>query len=410
MKAISWHNFVVPCLSNIQKDTGKPSGCRGIFFLNPNAIYRYQPDGALITLAQIAHGAIYVDYDLSTMLKKHEIDVSNISLATYNLLTSKGLLLDRPPDESSYVENYFETINLPYYATLEVTHRCNCRCLTCYHYEDMDDYHPPLADLLIRINKLKSLGIMNLEISGGEPLLRDDLLDIINLINHIKMNYILITNGEYLKDIKPGLIKALKSATAVVISLDGVGIRHDIARNRYGLFDKLVQGAHCLFNSGINLGFIFTVTDDNVVDLPEALKLARLMHAKISIRPAKIVGSAKLNQVSSTSYKKVAQYVNDPAIINGFAGNQKISFEAKYYGCAIAVKIAVDARGIVHSCIMDRGRTIGNIEQYSTKTLVSDLIEETNFNLANQWCRDCIINQNGLVCAGICRFARKFNS
>ena len=292
MKAIHWHNLVVPCLSEIIVDQEEPSGKKGLFVLNPECVIRYQSDGVLITLPRLMFESIYLDKDLASVIKNRMIDISELSFSSVKLLKQSGLLLSKPIKGLDYFEQSYTVANLPNRAILDLTHECNCHCLTCYHRDDLDNYQPSLADLINRINKLKSFGVVNFEITGGEPLLRHDLIEILNYLINQRLNYFLVTNGEYLEEVNDDLIELLKKAIAVVISLDGVGDRHDLARKRPGLYDKILRGLRNLSQKNVRFAFIYTVQEANVHDIPEAIELAYSMNAIIQLRPVKIVGSA----------------------------------------------------------------------------------------------------------------------
>src|SRR5690242_3271333 len=64
--------------------------------------------------------------------------------------------------------------DLPLWAQLNITHRCNLDCAYCTEYDNSKG-HVPLADLMARIDKVKQLGALHADLIGGEPLLHPDL-------------------------------------------------------------------------------------------------------------------------------------------------------------------------------------------------------------------------------------------
>ena len=64
--------------------------------------------------------------------------------------------------------------DLPLWAQLNITYRCNLDCAYCTEYDNSKD-HVPLADLVARIDKVKQLGALHADLIGGEPLLHPDL-------------------------------------------------------------------------------------------------------------------------------------------------------------------------------------------------------------------------------------------
>jgi len=111
-------------------------------------------------------------------------------------------------------------------AMVEVTNRCNMACPICYSDANQSDLDVPIANIdsyLRRLLKLTETPIP-IQISGGEPSLRDDLPEIIALAKEIGYRNIeLITNGiKISKDLL--LLKKLKKQglTAVYLQFDGL--------------------------------------------------------------------------------------------------------------------------------------------------------------------------------------------
>jgi MoaA/NifB/PqqE/SkfB family radical SAM enzyme len=109
--------------------------------------------------------------------------------------------------------------NTPFFAHLCVTHRCNLRCRYCHIWEE----HSPELDFETTcrlIDACDSLGCAILSITGGEPLLRDDIYDI---IEHAKSRelYVWITSNGVIPLTK--LERLLRTRIdAITISIDGV--------------------------------------------------------------------------------------------------------------------------------------------------------------------------------------------
>ncbi len=70
----------------------------------------------------------------------------------------------------------------PLFVGISVTARCNLRCSFCfgrYYEQQVDDI--ALEDLLDLINHLADSGCLHINFSGGEPLLRNDISEIVRL-------------------------------------------------------------------------------------------------------------------------------------------------------------------------------------------------------------------------------------
>jgi 7,8-dihydro-6-hydroxymethylpterin dimethyltransferase len=101
-----------------------------------------------------------------------------------------------------YTEHRSQTV----LTNLVVTNRCNQQCSYCYSNADAIDYvYEPTLDqlknLMLQTRAEKPLGSKSIQITGGEPTLRDDLFDIIRLAKEVGFTHVqLQTNGLKLAD------------------------------------------------------------------------------------------------------------------------------------------------------------------------------------------------------------------
>lgn len=165
-----------------------------------------------------------------------------------------------------------------------VTRRCNARCSFCFI--DFDNPSPKSAELsaeeIDRLTRTMGPRLMNVNITGGEPFLRGDLLDIArSYYRNAGVRSIYITsNGAF-----PDKVEAFARAVAaefpdrtliVSHSIDAFADEHDRIRKVDGLFDKALDSYHRLRAVGGNVtgNVAITVSHENhdvVADLYEAL-------------------------------------------------------------------------------------------------------------------------------------------
>jgi len=158
----------------------------------------------------------------------------------------------------------------------EVTAGCNLRCIHCRRVDVA--YKPSkeevtTAEAKALIDELVVLGRPVLIFSGGEPLMREDLLDLISYAHSQGIKSALATNGTLVN--KP-LARALREAGIhyASISLDGVCAEtHDQFRG-VGNFTRAVRGYMQMKEAGIKVQINFTVTRRNVQEVEAMLKLA----------------------------------------------------------------------------------------------------------------------------------------
>ena len=136
---------------------------------------------------------------------------------------------------------------------LELTLRCNERCVHCGSNcgeekcpeISAEDFHR----LLLKIRQDFSPSLPFLAVTGGEPLLRRDFLDIVNDAHALGFSWG-ITSNATLIDRK--MAKSLRQAgmCSISVSIDGPQETHDQIRNRKGAYDQAMRGIQALIDEG----------------------------------------------------------------------------------------------------------------------------------------------------------------
>jgi len=142
----------------------------------------------------------------------------------------------------------------------QVTRRCNLKCVYCSEAEE-NPKDPSIKNLKLMVDKLVDYGLKRICITGGEPLLRDDLEDILRYIKEKGVNVTLSTNGMLLT--KKRLIKLKPYIDNIRFSLRGVeGIHNKITGNKdsYGKTIKAIQISR---NVGLPVSIVSTVVVNN---------------------------------------------------------------------------------------------------------------------------------------------------
>lgn len=147
----------------------------------------------------------------------------------------------------------FEQVRIPATATLAINRACQCECEHCsavfYNHSHKKDLST--AQLKQALKETVELGVTNLILLGGEPLLRKDLLEQIQSVDKTKSIVTMFSNGEYLSEEICSRL-ADTGLMGVFISLDSTDENfHDSLRKRPGLFKKALQGIRNLQKSGI---------------------------------------------------------------------------------------------------------------------------------------------------------------
>ncbi len=159
-------------------------------------------------------------------------------------------------------------------ACLIITYRCNAKCYMCHtwqHPSKKDEEFTP--DL---VNKIPS-GLKFINITGGEPLLRDDLDEIIEIALTKTKRLVISTNGYFTKKIIK-LAEKFSNQIGVRISIEGLQAANDELRGIKDGFDHGLRTLVTLRDMGLkDIGFGITVSDRNAEDMIELYRLANAM-------------------------------------------------------------------------------------------------------------------------------------
>ncbi|MFC2071769.1 radical SAM protein [Chloroflexota bacterium] len=126
----------------------------------------------------------------------------------------------------------------PKSAGINVTHNCNSRCITCNMWRSKSTNELTTTELQDILTQLKDVGVVGVGFEGGEPLLRNDLPQIVGKAHQLGFETIgMMTNGLLLTKKKAeNLIQ--KGLTSIGVSIDGIGETHDFVRGVKGAYEK----------------------------------------------------------------------------------------------------------------------------------------------------------------------------
>lgn len=156
----------------------------------------------------------------------------------------------------------------------ESTQRCNLACSHCRMDTDKTYKELSTDQAKYLINSIKEFADPIFVISGGEPLMRADIFEIVDYATHNDLKVALATNGTLIDQTIVNKIKE-SGISRVSISIDGVDAKtHDAFRRSEGAFDKAMNGIDLLVKAGISCQINATLTKQNTHQLEDMIKLA----------------------------------------------------------------------------------------------------------------------------------------
>ena len=167
------------------------------------------------------------------------------------------------------------------HCNLQVTYRCNFTCEICDFWKTEHDPANELSleDIRVIGRKLNRLGTIIISLAGGEPLIREDLFNIIEVLNQENHFPILITNGWFVNE---SLARDIHRAglQEISVSVDYADpARHDAQRGMKGSWNRAMRALELLHKHRPNrrnrVHMISVLMDDNLEDIEPMIKLAR---------------------------------------------------------------------------------------------------------------------------------------
>ncbi len=155
-----------------------------------------------------------------------------------------------------------------------MTRRCNLRCVHCYSQSQNKAFPGELTTTEGKalIDDLAAFSCPVILFSGGEPLMRPDLPDLVRHATDRGIRAVISTNGTL---INGDFAKTFRrfGLSYVGVSLDGLRETHDRFRGVTGAFDEAMAGIRTCLAEGIKVGVRFTINRRNAADIPAIFDL-----------------------------------------------------------------------------------------------------------------------------------------
>lgn len=297
-------------------------------------------------------------------------------------------------------------------------------CKQCYSCSEQNSkaYVLSYEEIATLLYDLKKNNVIRLSITGGEPFIREDIIDILELASNLGFEIYISTNGTFnsidFKRLSKTKIKVLQ------ISLDGVGEYHDRIRGLEGAYQKAIRYIQSFkkVRHDTQIGVAFTLMQENknqMIELYEELKCIPI--DILSIVPVQRIGRAgyddilppdelkKILDQIAEHWKKTGKEIKLNTMVSPALVPEVLQEEGTFphgYLCTFPYSIAVAADGRCALCdgLLDDPRfLIGNIHEGIEKLCCNEMIDTVkNISVSEMHgvCQKCTFKQ---ICAGGCR-------
>ena len=167
-------------------------------------------------------------------------------------------------------------LGLPLSVHLDLTYRCNERCVHCY-LDHEDHGEMSTAEILDLLDQLAEAGVFFLILSGGEIFLRKDLFEIVEYARKLQFSVKLKTNAVLLREASARRIAALGVQMVQISVYSHRPEVHDKITKVRGSLKRTIEGARLLRANGVRVQFANVLMKHNASDYPQVQALAAEM-------------------------------------------------------------------------------------------------------------------------------------
>lgn len=158
--------------------------------------------------------------------------------------------------------------NRPYHVQWLITRKCNYRCKGCNVWQDQDANELSTEQIKRGLDILKKLDVVDIVFSGGNPLLRDDIDEILRYASRSFVTTV-YDNGSMAVE----KIEALRHVDFVAISLDTMDpAKCDYAKGVKGSWDKAMQAIETLSRENVSVSVSPTISQFNMHEIVDLTK------------------------------------------------------------------------------------------------------------------------------------------
>lgn len=278
------------------------------------------------------------DYINSIKEKTHKIKLREI----FEVLIEEKMIKKLDDDEITISIKDIE---------FKLTNKCNLRCLHCAEGSDIGKENELNTEEVKKIlNKIFKMNIENLVLTGGEPLIRNDIKLLLPYIrDNFKGTVNLMTNGILIDREMASILK--KCVNAVSISIDGYDEKSTEFIRGKGVYKKIIQAVNCLKEVGFNkdtLSLSMTSTKQNFNHDDDFYALCRRLDVTGIVREFSALGRGFVN------YKNIGfkDYSSFNSISNEDLEDIRENLECKIFCRAGISKININQFGDIQPCLL----------------------------------------------------------
>jgi radical SAM protein with 4Fe4S-binding SPASM domain len=207
-------------------------------------------------------------------------------------------------------------LGVPLSVQLDVTYRCNERCVHCYlDHDDLGEM--TFSEISSVLRQLADAGTLFLTLSGGEVLLRTDFFDIVRLARSLRFCVRVKTNGVLIRERQADLMRDLGVQEVQISIYSHRPHVHDAITKLPGSFERSVEAVSRLHARGLRVVIANVLMAGNFGDYAGVRALAARLGVECAIDPTitpHMSGDRSLLALG-ISGDELRQAFNDPSLV-----------------------------------------------------------------------------------------------
>lgn len=364
-------------------------------FIPEKVVFHIEFDGKVGTIYDLKSGKrAYVNADMIEVIQhllnghtlnsffpveeipqEERMELIQQSVSALRNLLSSELLSDNNPGKQGLIKKVMAKPPLRV-VFVELTKKCNLRCEHCY-VPDCNEANTDLMtldDIRDLISQIDELGVMELQLTGGEPFILPHILDIIKEVQSRLILCSVFTNGTLMTEKIFRYISENNYGLIFYISLDGYQETHDAFRKHRGAFQKTVATIKRLLQIGCDVRINTSIGRHNIAEMRQFIEFVKnefgVLHRLVTVEP---IGRA--NTEMTISAEEFADILQESGNTFEFLDSHDSMADWTTPACGIGSSMLfVDAYGNVSLCptLTQRenpGFLAGNIAHSSLKDI-----------------------------------------
>lgn len=281
------------------------------------------------------------DFDSLAFLPKHHV--------LLDVLMAKGMVEACHEGEDIEPWQRYRKADNPHLTGIHwcVTGRCNLSCRHCYMEAPSKRYGElPLEDMVHFIEQFERANLLGVSLTGGEPFLRNDLLDILHMLAQKRIRLVgVYSNGLLITDEHLAAIRELGFSPVFQVSFDGVG-GHDYMRGTKRIERHVIDAIRRLRAAGFAVVVSTSIDRLNIGGLGDTYEpMKRLGVQTWSIAPPQEMGEWKGTTTAVSPAEEVETY---SALLDRWRNDERpfnIQLAAHFKGYKLSNKSAATVLG-----------------------------------------------------------------